>query len=192
MTAHLNMFNYEMGVNLIKRLINMASFYGGWLICMQEATGSNPLIGPLFVAALLTYHLAVTNTFKVDLILIIALALTGTLIDSLYIWFGFIVFKGGYACCPNLAPLWITSLWALYGSSVNHSMEWLKINFFLVAAPLGAMGAISSYLVGFELEAAIPMQPLSITLAIIGVVWALVVPLSLIFSRFLKKNFTNS
>lgn len=174
--------------DLFSRILNMAFFYGGWFVCMHEATGPNPLVGPLLVASLLAYQLAVTNTFYVDLILILTFALVGTFVDSMYLWSGLIVYEGGYACCPTLAPLWITSLWALYASSVNHSLEWLKVNYYFVAAPLGAAGAISSYLVGFELEAAKSEYPI-FSLAVIGVVWALVVPISLLYSEFLKKNF---
>lgn len=173
-------------LSILRRIVNMACFYGGWFICMHEAVGSTPLLGPAIVAALLVYHMATTNCFRVDLILILTLSLIGTIVDSLYISIGMLSYEGGYVCCPSIAPLWITSLWALYASSVNHSLEWLKIHMLLVAAPLGAAGAISSYLVGFELEAAIYHYPLWVTLCVIGGVWAIVVPWSLSFSNYLR------
>lgn len=171
---------------LAKRIVNMACFYGGWLICMHEATGPTPYFGSLVVAALLVYHMIFTHAFWVDAILIASLAILGTIIDSAYIWTGLIDYQGGYSCCPSIAPLWITSLWALYASSVNHSLEWLKLHLYLIAAPLGAAGAISSYLVGVELGAITIHHSPVVTFAIIGLVWSVIVPASLIFADRLR------
>lgn len=175
-------------VKLIKRIINMACFYGGWFYCMREATGPNPFLGPLLILFLLVYHLATTNTFRVDLKLIVIMSLVGTVVDSIYIWSGLMTFKGGYVCCPYIAPMWITALWALYATSINHSLEWLKLHYYLIAAPLGAIGAISSYIVGIRLGAAeIHMQEL-VVLGVIGLIWAVNVPLSLKLSHWLQKE----
>jgi len=173
-------------IDLIKRILNGALFYIGWLICMHQAPGNYPYIGPLVVAAILGYNLVMTHMKIVDLILIAVLALVGTIVDTIYIQAGMITYKGGYASFPNIAPLWITSLWALYAISINHSLVWLNYNMTL-AALMGAGGAISSYLVGIKLEGAEFLWPEYTSLAVIGVVWAVVVPLSLKFSSWLKR-----
>lgn len=178
--------------NLLKRLFNMGCFYGGWLICMHEATGPTPFFGPFVVAMLLIYQMFLTTVFWVDAILVVSLALVGTIVDSLYIWIGLIEFKGGYACCPHIAPLWITSLWALYASSINHSLDWLRWHIILIAAPTGAAGAISSYLVGIQLGAATSHYSPTVTFGVIGLVWAIVVPVSLMYSKWLKTQFTEA
>lgn len=172
---------------LLGRVLNMACFYGGWFICMHEAVGPTPLFGPFVVSILLFYHLVNTDSLLVDAVLIGSLALVGTFVDSAYIWMGLISFEGGYECCPFIAPLWITALWALYASSVNHSLGWLRMHYFFIAAPMGMGGAISSYLVGLELGAATLYHPL-LGLIVIGCVWALAVPLSLLYSDWLKKH----
>ena len=56
----------------------------------------------------------------------------------------------------------------------------------LLAATLGACGAISSYLVGIKLGAATFLWPEITSLIVIGAVWAFLVPLSICFSRWLK------
>jgi hypothetical protein len=173
---------------LLKRLVNMGSFYGGWFVCMHEATGPRPFLGPALVAVLLVYHLAVSHIVMIDILLIASLAIFGTIVDSVYVATGLISFKGGYQNFPHLAPLWITSLWALYASSVNHSLEWLRAHYLLVAAPLGAGGAISSYLVGEKLGAATFHYPYLIVFSVIGLVWACVVPLSLLYSDWLMRK----
>ena len=101
-------------ISLFKRAINGAFFYAGWLVCMHQAPTEHPFLGPLFVAVIIAFHLLSTSLKRVDLILVVSLALLGTLIDSLYIAAGMITYEGGYSCCSWLAPLWITSLFALY------------------------------------------------------------------------------
>lgn len=173
---------------IVLRLLNMACFYGGWFICMHEAVGPTPLFGPLVVFVIILYHMVNTDSFWVDAALILTLAGVGTLIDSIYIWTGLIHFEGGYACCPYIAPLWITALWGLYATSVNHSLDWMKLHCFLIGAPMGAGGAISSYLVGAKLGAATFPHSMILGLAVIGGVWSLAVPLSLIYSDWLQKR----
>jgi hypothetical protein len=156
---------------------------------MQQAPGPHPYFGPLFIAVILGFHFATTKLKKEDAILVVLLFLLGMLVDSLYIAGGMIRYQGGYESAPWLAPLWITSLWALYAISVNHSLSWMQINLGL-AAIMGACGAISSYLVGIKLGAAEFLIPEFTALAIIGCVWAVVVPVSLFFSSYLIRIHT--
>lgn len=172
------------------RILNMVAFYLGWFVCMHEAVGPRPYVGPLLVGALLMYHFLTTPVFRLDIIMVSALTLIGTIVDSGYLWIGMLRFEGGYECCPYMAPLWISSLWGMYGASVNHSLEWLKFNYLLVAAPMGALGSISSYLVGVEQGAVTLLYSDWASFAIIGTVWAVVVPLSLKASERLARYFT--
>lgn len=171
----------------IKWLANAGFFYLGWLVCLYQATGPYPYIGPAVVLAILVCHFIVFKGDSADLILCLSLAAIGTLVDTLYALAGMFVFAGGYESFPFLAPLWITSLWALYAISVNHSLQWLRWNIFL-SAGMGAAGAISSYLVGIQLGAIEPLWGETLCYIVIGSVWAFVVPLSLKFGQWLKFN----
>ncbi|MGZ3634017.1 MAG: DUF2878 domain-containing protein [Parachlamydiaceae bacterium] len=175
----------SMLMSFIKWFINAGLFYLGWLVCMYQATGSYPYLGPLVVLAILLNHFLILKGDRADLILCLTLGAIGTLIDTIYIAIGMLKFEGGYDQFPLLAPLWMTSLWALYAISVNHSLQWLNWSVFL-AAGMGAMGAISSYLVGIKLGAVDPLWGETTCFAIIGSVWAIVVPLSLKFGKWLK------
>lgn len=164
-------------LGFLGKALNGLLFYAGWLVCMQQATGEYPWVGPLFVLLILIGTLSASPTRWVDLLLIIVLGLVGTLIDTLYIKMGMIQYKGGYHSFPSIAPLWISSLYALYASSVNHSLVWLRIHT-IVACVLGAFGAISSYVVGIELGAATFLWPHYLSLTVIGAVWAFILPAS--------------
>lgn len=173
---------------IILRVINAVFFYLGWLVCMHQAKGPHPYLGPLVIASILGCHLLTTSQKVLDGVLIVSLGALGTIVDTLYIQVGMITFKGGYSNFPGMAPLWISSLWALYAASINHSLAWLNRNI-LLAAVMGGGGAISSYLVGLQLGAADLHWPEIFSLAVIGSVWALVVPLSLKYNAWLKHFF---
>lgn len=174
-------------ISFIRWFFNAFFFYIGWLVCMYAAVGQYPLIGPLVVVGILLYHFLVSKEKKSDLILCVTLAVLGTVVDSLYIAVGMISYQGGYFSFPNIAPLWIVSLWVLYGTSVNHSLKWMRCNVF-VAAILGAGGAISSYLVGLKIGAVKFLWEEDLALTVIGIIWAIVVPLSLYFGFLLNKK----
>jgi hypothetical protein len=175
-------------LSFLKRIVNMGFFYFGWWYCMHEAVGLSPLRGPMVVFGILLYHIAISHTKVIDLILIFSLVILGQIIDTIYIQMGMISYHGGYGGTFEIAPLWIVALWALYGTSVNHSLEWLRHSV-LLAAGLGAAGAISSYVVGVQLGSAVLHWPKFWAYAVIGGVWAVVVPLSLSFSQWLKKRY---
>jgi hypothetical protein len=177
----------QMLTTFTKWFVNAGLFYLGWLVCLYQATGEYPYVGPALVLGILTYHFIVFSFNRADVILCLSLAAIGTVVDTLYGVVGMISFTGGYEGFPYLAPLWITSLWALYAISVNHSLKWLSVNVFL-AAGMGASGAISSYLVGIKLGAVDPLWGETLCFVVIGSVWAVVVPSSLKFSQWLQKE----
>lgn len=188
------MFNSRSIVNVSRRysfvvrwLLNAALFDLGWWVCIKHASGEWPYLGPLVVALILVFFLCISTSKKLDLTLMLALALLGTVIDTLYVLIGMIDYQGGYPFATALAPLWMTSLWALYGFSVNCSLSWLRCSL-LLAALVGAGGAVFSYLAGVHLGAAEFLWPEEICIVAIGIVWAFIVPLSLKFSNWLKNN----
>lgn len=172
---------------LLKWFCNAGFFYLGWLVCMQLAAGPYRLFGPLTVLLILIYHFAVTKERRPDFVLCVSLGIIGTLVDSSYVWMGMLSYQGGYASLPMAAPLWITSLWSLYAVSVNHSLSWLRLSPVL-AITLGAAGAISSYLVGIKLEVVKSNWDEPLSLGVIGLVWAVVVPLSLKWGQWLQRK----
>lgn len=175
--------------SFIKWAANAGFFYVGWLVCMHQATGDYPYLGPLLVFAILVYHFFVNGLLLPDVILCITLGLFGTLVDSLYVMIGMLSYQGGYAEFPHLAPLWITSLWSLYAISINHSLKWLNYHL-LLAALMGAMGAVSSYLAGVKLAAVSLLWGDILPLVIIGAIWSIVVPASLKWSALLNHKWS--
>lgn len=163
---------------IAKRLLNSLLFYFGWFVCIDQAVGSTPYVGPIVIAFLLFIHLYFSNVRVQEILLITAVALLGTIVDSTYIWLDWVDYRGGYHHFPYVIPLWMTSLWAYYATTINSSLAWAKRSLPLMIV-LGGLGGFFSYAVAFRLGAAEATGiPLTTLLLIISGVWAVVFPLS--------------
>lgn len=158
---------------------------------MQQASYGHPFVGPMFVAAMLVFHLVFTRPFLPEVIVIASVTAVCTLIDSLYIDLGMLAFKSGYEHLPYIAPPWMSAIWVLYAMCLNHSLVWMN-RFILPAAILGSFVAVACYKGGVEIGIVDFLISQKIGLAIIGIVWLFLFPLSLKFSRFVLGKYQNS
>ncbi len=175
---------------IIQRIISFLFFYIGWGICLECASQGEPYIGPLVVFGMLVFHLGFIKRRMEELFLVITVALAGTVIDSIYSFVGLIHYKAGYPAFPHLAPLWLTSVWVLYAMCLNYSLSWFYQRWIL-ASVLGASTAILSYLAGERVGAIVFLHPTFTMECTIGLVWAVAFPLSLIYSRWVSRQFAN-
>ncbi|MCB1671805.1 MAG: DUF2878 domain-containing protein [Gammaproteobacteria bacterium] len=96
----------------------------------------------------------------------------GVVVDSLYTATGIFQFPDH----SLLLPLWMWALWIAFATTLPMSLRWLGKHP-LVAALTGALGFPFSYLLGFELGAIAYPHSLYPTLLLIGITWALLLPL---------------
>jgi len=71
----------------------------------------------------------------------------GFLVDSLWSWAGVLEYTGA-----GLAPVWILTLWAATGLSLNHSLGWFRTRALIGGLAAGVVAPIS-YLAGERLGA---------------------------------------
>lgn len=176
---------------IVGRLFNSALFYIAWLVCIDQAIGPYPLVGPALIGFLLIIHLYFSKEKNLEITLIASVALFGTILDSTYIHLGWVEYKGGYEHFHGIIPLWMTSLWAFYATTINHSLVWAKRSLPLMIL-LGGFGGAASYAVAFKLGAAVLSIPVTTMLIIIGCVWAIVFPLTFYWNDWLRKKFASS
>ncbi|MHC4939363.1 MAG: DUF2878 domain-containing protein [Planctomycetota bacterium] len=131
-----------------RNALNFALFYAGWFICVTTANW----IAPLAVAAIALVQRVEWKPVAVAFLL-------GTVTDTLLERSGVLTYAGG----PRLwilCPLWISSLWALFATTLPLSMSWLKgrptVAFLLgaVAGPFtywiaAGMGAVEMTTAGY-------------------------------------------
>jgi len=133
-----------------------------------------PWVGVLIAVMVIGLHLFLAERPGQEFRLILLALLTGLVFDSLLVSSGWLSYAGG-AMFSSLAPYWILAMWALFATTLNVSMSWLKGRH-VAAVLLGMVFGPLSYIAGQRLGALefVNFYP---AIAALMVVWALAMPL---------------
>jgi len=153
--------------------VNIALFQAGWLACVLGAAHGMPWAGVAVAAAVVAWHAARARRPVQELKLVALAVLAGALFDSALAAGGWIVFAPD-AAASGLAPWWILALWALFATTLNVSLAWLRLRLPL-AALLGALCGPLAYWAGARLGALELRQPAA-ALGALALVWAAALP----------------
>ena len=122
------------------------------------------------VAAMLLLHLALVRNVQRELLHLAAIACLGIATDACLSHSGVYVFAN-----DALVPLWLCCLWLAFATTLRRSLSFLGRRPWL-AAVAGAVALPLNYWAGQKLGAVQFGYPLPLTLAVVGVVWAVVFP----------------
>jgi hypothetical protein len=164
----------------IRLLINFILFQAGWFACVLGGAWGLPWLGTLTVLAILSYHLTTAINVSNELSLIGIALVLGFAWDSLLVSTGLLTYQSGMFH-NALAPHWIIAMWALFASTLNVSMSWLK-DHYIIAAIFGGIGGPLAYYAGLKLGAVI-MPDLIVALAALSIGWAIIMPLLMLLSK---------
>jgi Protein of unknown function (DUF2878) len=167
-------------LNTSRIVVNFSLFQVGWFACVLGAAYGSPWIGTAAAAGIVTWHLANAEQPAQEAKLIAMALLIGALWDSLLIALGWIAYPAG-TLVAGAAPHWILALWALFATSLNVSMRWLKQRL-LNAMLLGAIFGPLSYWGGLRLGAVQFIEPLRLAIAL-ALGWSLIMPALMLLSR---------
>lgn len=109
-------------------------------------------------------QIAPRRMLRADATLGAILAAIGLGLDTAWIHFGVLDYRGA-----AVAPLWIVMLWVAVGVSLNHSLGFLVRKPWLGALLVGPAGAVS-YLAGAQFGAVIVPDP--VLLSYVGIAWS--------------------
>lgn len=158
-----------------KKILNALLFQAGWFACV--------LGGDAFAAAalvlILGFHALVIVENQREWLVIASIIAVGLVVDNALTLLGIFSFE---SVSVFAIPFWLLGLWALFAATLNHSLAWLQNRLWL-AAILGALSGPSSYLAGSKLSSVELATPLAQTLLIIGLCWAVLLPLMLVAMR---------
>ena len=155
-------------------LLNFFAFQLGWFACVLGAANGRPWMGPVVVATVVAMHLVRARRSLPELCLALAAMLIGLVLDSLLLATGWLRYPSGL-WIPGLAPYWIIAMWALFATTLNVSMGWMRGRPVLTVL-MGAVGGPLSYLAGEKLGAIELVQPI-VALAALSLAWAMAMPL---------------
>lgn len=158
----------------MRTLLNFAAFQVGWFACVLGAANGAAWVGLPVVGLAIIMHLLLAERPAQETRLVVAAVATGLVADSLLASSGWLRYASP-APAEGLAPYWILAMWALFATTLNVSMEWLKDRTAL-AALLGAVFGPLSYLAGQRLGALEFIDYVAGMLAL-ALTWALAMPL---------------
>tara|TARA_R100001039_G_C1852178_1_gene112920 strand:- start:232 stop:777 length:546 start_codon:yes stop_codon:yes gene_type:complete len=147
-------------------VLNAAVFQLAWLACVLGGSW----VAVAVTAAVVTLHLnAVTDTRR-EALFLVQCAIAGFVCDLALIQIG--VMDTGYP----LPPVWLTSLWVLFGTTVGYALRFFHGRLALCVGG-GLFFAPLSYYGGARLANVNLFEPVWAALLIIGLVWAVIFPL---------------
>ncbi len=155
----------------MKAAINIVAFQLGWWCCVLGAARGGPWLGPVFALVWLPLHLRFFGLRR-EAGLVAVCVLFGGLLDSAVMVGGFVAYPPGFW----LAPPWIWALWALFGTTLHHSMRWLRRRW-LLGLVLGAIFGPLAYRGAAALGAVTLPRSEGLTLLVLGLVWGGAMPL---------------
>ena len=158
----------------MKLMLNFVAFQLGWFACVLGAANALPWLGPVVVAAVVSLHLATARRPLPELYLVLAAMLLGLVVDSLLLATGWLNYSVGL-WLPGFAPYWIVAMWALFATTLNVSMGWMRGRPVLTVL-MGAVGGPLSYLAGEKLGAIELTHPIP-ALAALALAWTVAMPL---------------
>ena len=153
--------------------VNAVLYQVGWFACVLGAAHGWGTAGALLATALSMLHLALAEHPGREWPLMAVALVIGAWVDTLHGAFGVLDFPNHRP--GTLAPLWLLALWLQFATTLNFSMRWLSRNF-LLAGALGLIGGPLVFLTGERLGAATLGEPRWLSIAVLGVVWALALP----------------
>ena len=159
---------------------NAVLFQIGWIACVLTASNNLAWLGSLAAAGILIIHLSRAFDFRMEIKTIVLITAMGTLWDSILIQTQFYQFSHGILIA-GIAPYWLIALWALFATTLNLSLRWLKHRKILASA-LGFIVGPVSYYAGHRLGA-IEFSNTTMTLMLTAIGWAVILPLVLMISE---------
>ena len=155
-------------------LANVLAFQTGWFACVLGGAYQRPWLGTAAAAVIVAAHLAGAGARAREATLVGLVALIGFAWDSALVALGWFDYASG-TVIDGAAPTWILALWALFATTLNVSLRWLRGRL-LLAAGLGAVGGPLAFYTGARLGAVF-MPDTAVALSAQGAGYAVLVPL---------------
>ena len=167
--------NYRDRGSKIPKIANFLLFQAVWIITILGAAQGRISDGWIALTFFIVVHFFLSPTAVADYALCVIVAAIGGIIDTINLRTDLIIYNG---LLPGLdiAPPWTPVLWCALALTLNNSLGWLHGRP-LLAALLGAIGGMASYLAGTNLGAATLGMNLTESALWLAGTWAVLTPL---------------
>jgi len=155
----------------MRTLCNALMFNVSWLLIVSLHSG---VLSLLTVAVHLLLHRLLMQPERSEWGFIALVTGLGLFLDQVLFALGLLSLPGAVA----VAPLWLSALWPVLATTARHAFSALR-RWPLLAAIAGGLGGFASYRLG-ALLSPVELGPLPYSDVLIGLLWALLLPLLLI------------
>jgi hypothetical protein len=169
-------------------LVNFIGFQIGWFACVLGAANDKELLGMIIALGIVIYHVVAQadpiNELKLVLVAVVIGLFWETWVLSLSIL--------RYPSHPEAlfwAPAWLIMMWALFATTINLSMGWLKGRWVL-ALFMGAVFGPLAFIGGEKLGAVVFLDS-TLSIITLSVGWGLLMPLLLWIAERIKHDFNS-
>lgn len=161
----------------MKRLLNAVLFQIVWFVCLLTGSVWALVATALYLFLHDRYFMVTRREWR----LLFMFAALGVVIDGALFQLG--IFSNGVSDDQiDLPPVWLLCLWVNTGTLFVHSLAFLRSRY-LLSALIGMIGPTISYFAGAKLADITLASPIFLSLLIVAVVWAMVLPLALCVSE---------
>jgi hypothetical protein len=171
---------------MVRLLVNLVAFQVGWFSVVLGAAHGQAWLGPAVVFGLVVLHVILSEPRRPEVFLVLSAIAAGLVLDSLLVVLG--AFSPNRLLLPfPLTTLWMLALWANFATTLNVSLKKLQEHIY-VAAVLGAVFGPLAYYSGARLGAARIHEPITVSVLLIAVTWAIATPALLRLARRLQAS----
>ena len=169
-------------------LVNFIGFQVGWFACVLGAANDKELLGMIVALGVITYHVINQGDSRKELKLVLAATAIGLLWETWVLNLGIL----HYPSHPEAlfwAPTWLIMMWALFATTINLSMGWLKGRWVL-SVFMGAVFGPLAFIGGERLGAVVFLDS-TLTMITLSIGWGLLMPLLLWIAERINHNFNS-
>lgn len=166
---------------MLSKWVNLLVFQLAWFACILGAGFGLPWLGVAVVVLSAIGHLAYVRFDRGWMALLVCAFLLGWVCDWMVLRTGAM----GYPQHAHLlteVPLWMPFMWVNIATTLHLSLGWMKGRYVL-AMLFGFLGGPGAYFTGMKLDAVLLGDDLLRSLLIIGVEWAIAMPLLIIIAE---------
>jgi hypothetical protein len=161
---------------MIGTILSFIFFQIAWFAAVIGGAHNLDFVGACPALALFAFHLSTNHRrWFSSCATIIAIVLTGIVIELLLLKSGAITYRGSTASA-SFPPLWILALWLAFATLPDGALSWLSGRTGLQVI-FGALGGPLSYIAGEKLGAAEFHTSFTYAMAVFAIAWAIATPL---------------
>ena len=169
-------------------LVNFIGFQVGWFACVLGAANDKELLGMIIALGVIIYHVVTQGDLRKELKLILVALAIGLLWETWVLNLDIL----RYPSHPESlfwAPSWLVMMWALFATTINLSMGWLKGRWIL-SVFMGAVFGPLAFIGGEKLGAVVFLDS-TLSIITLSVGWGLLMPLLLWIAERINHNFNS-